>query len=813
MDEPPAEDELVLTAVAEAPDFVKRQTREGHRLEPVKGVEVRLPERPEAASPAETASDTKIPRKLDTVELRMAGFKRYMDDAEEKYLVAYKEFVRERRKADREMTVRPEESYELLALKAEFDKARIEYAEKLEEDAGQRMLQGMANESAYKQSLKTDRPDSALLNPEKVMARYKSLVRHRETVKNPAKRKIDAEYEVLDAEGKKAYVKALTWIGRQNGKAEVKLGKNVARAVKAALAAAAVSGVAAFSGAAALAVIGFGTWKFGRALVSSIVGGAAAEGAAKGVDTEVLSWHRGKEQKTRREFAASGQELSVEALKELDAKQERVVRKTSERSRATRKMIVRAFTGFGFGMSTSEILASLPSTDGLIGSIIGDETVQGSDATHAETEQALRSGVQEVERVQSTPRPRLGYENVPLDGRPTIDGHPVEQSAVAAPEATHSGTPWVTEARQGSPGMIDESGEGTDRAFREMQDHLRSTMTGQQLANASPALKHFLDSNPNAISQEMGEAYGVRGIVTQPGDRFSFDEQGRNLYFERDGQRQLFLESRNGEVVQHDIRAESLRSVGNPAPVSAQVPAHIESRGAEPLVQETPVRAQESATSAESAQERNSPDLGTELTDTTTRTPSQNSGGVQGLDEFVASQSGTPNAVEHIVTPEPPPTTAGQGTPQGIQSLDNWVDQNRPQQAPTEAPAEAPATAERLSWTHGQGLPQERSLFAAEQSLISKLAIPNLKGDILYAHADTPRLALDFAQEQGRLNPGVNIAYDSSEYDIFGAKTPKISIIRYGDNGYPQEFIKDVVDRNGDPVTSITPDQLRERIA
>jgi len=118
-------------------------------------------------------------------------------------------------------------------------------------------------------------------------------------------------------------------------------------------------------------------------------------------------------------------------------------------------------------------------------------------------------------------------------------------------------------------GVIDSPGEGTDSAFFELRAQVQETMTPEQIEQASPALRHFMESHPNVISREMGsEVFGEKGMLVHSGDQFYFDESGNLWYDPAEGDPQPYItndaSSTNGYQI-HELEPQSPESMANEA--------------------------------------------------------------------------------------------------------------------------------------------------------------------------------------------------------------------------------------------------------
>ena len=359
------------------PDFIEQATPTGSRLVPVEQVEAHMP--PEGAVVAKAEADKPIPKKMEAVELRMAGLKREVRLAEDSYLKEYKAFLLEKQR-DRKAV----EGARLLELKKSFDESRIKYGKALEEYAQNRYFERVPDRRMLGRKVR---------NVDDVMERYNSLWRHREVVKTHAERKLKVEEAALDEKGQASYLAALSWVARKNTEAEAKWGKPAVRAAKVLAAALLGSGVGALGGAAAVTALGYGAWRGARAFLSMTVGTSAALGAAELVDDEVQDRSVKKERGVRRQ--GSGQDLTAESLAELDAAQGRLTKKMGERASGRRKMLMSLFVGFGFGATTSALLTDLPSVQAAAEAPPKDGNIW--DQTRAEMRETLHRTVHQIE--------------------------------------------------------------------------------------------------------------------------------------------------------------------------------------------------------------------------------------------------------------------------------------------------------------------------------------------------------------------------------------------------------------------------------
>jgi len=770
---------------APEPDFSSgRSTPQGRTIEHVGeiGIEERAAETPSIEEVADLAEKPR--RKIEDTELRMAGLRRAMDSAEKEYLTAYKEFFREQRAAKRKDRKQPEDSEELQALRANFNKSRGAYGEKLEEDAGQRVLSRTME--------RTMMPGKKHQDVQEVMNRYNSLVRYREVVKRHAEHKRDAEYDVMSKEEKKTYEKALFWVAKQNGKLEERWGKNGARAIRASIVAVVVAGPGALAGTIGLAALGVGAWSWGKSFIGAIVGGAAAEGAAQFVDKTATGQQMKKERRIREqgrgesseeEEIALGQQLSLaEGLEELDARQFEISKKTGALASEKRKMLTRVITGLGFGIGTAELLPTLPSVE----NFFDETTVRGTDATPAEARGNLESTVRQLEEETSTSNIQETSPSSPAE-----ELRPVAEPAEAPPIA-----------ETGSAGLIDEPGEGSDRAFREIQQHLENTMSDEEIAAASPVLKHFMESDPNEISREMGDAYGTRGMITHPGDRFYFDSD-QNLYYDPvNGDPQIFLENKaDGSIETHAINAESLPSIdtivpqdGALQPTEASI-ADSPSETVNPPSEEIGIsNTLEVATTAPTETPNPSSELPQEAP-----TSLEGGSGIIPLEDYMSDSNTalqTPELAPHSEVENQVPSSSQEVT--GIRSLEEYSRSLEEQSSSGSDSAEGPAVHPQSNAV--PELPRENAVYTLRES-------PNA----LYAHATSPEQSLTLAREYGLQHPGQKIYFDNTS-SWLGIKTERVGMLEFDRYGNLKDFVEKVSGQNGQTLTQIDRNLLQQRI-
>lgn len=443
------------------------------------------------------------------------------------------------------------ESAKVEELKREYDEARVVYANALARHVEERVEDRDAHfeerTRAKYEKLKAsgllarkesgeelgfaEFLDRARNRSEGAEDRISSYLRFREVIRPAAQEKIKARREALDSRGTDAIGKVLDWNARYNQKLEKRFGKNGARALKAlsgtVLVGLAAAGAGSFGTMSLAAVAGWGTYKFGRAFVGSLIGAAGGELAAGAY--EKLFGRRAQEaaksslKKVGRSTGTGG--LTLEDLQKTDARREKLSVQADERTLAKKKALVKALTAFGIGAGSAAALAELGSVQAA-----ADVAAEGSAPdvpTPPESASASGEAAAPIEQVPVTPEGVLREVDI-------------------------------------------NRGEGFNQLFVDLR--------ASGLEGSSPAIALLLDRDLSAteLSARFGAFDSVTGesLATQVGDKLVVDAN-ENVWFVRDGVSHLVLE-RDGTLhpLSHDeFPLMSTGPVDQPESPVASMPA------------------------------------------------------------------------------------------------------------------------------------------------------------------------------------------------------------------------------------------------
>lgn len=502
---------LELTPANELPsDPTLKETKEGLRSM-VGGVVSLEEERSKRAKPS--GAEETINGKLETQREMTAQERAGMKEAEDAYFAAYKEHYAQ--KGAKESN----EPEELMELKRAYDEKRIAYGSALTESARERLMSKHGSE----------------MDPERmqtVLNRYNRLIRYNEIIKPTAEKRYAAKLEALGERPRGLFTKSLRWFGEQNKKLENRFGKVGARVVRAT----AVTAIAGALGVglgtvSAGALLGWGAFRIGRSLATGFA--SMGIGVATG---EVAGLALGAKRQRVLESAAynyvgrTEAELTPEMLENYDIERQAFEKNVNETTLQNRKQIARA-----------------------VGALVG-----GAGIGFLENLPSMQAGANEIAEHN------LG---ISIDGKGT-SGAELPGSVSHTGASSESLTPSAAGTHEQATAVsaaISKPGEGTDQLFVDLKEHIRAN----GMVSAGPqsaALKHLLETHPNALSRSMGSIYDGNGMKVHMGDQLTIDEN-QNVYFTPSGGKpQLFIQ--NDSTAPNGFR---IHEITGPKPV-AEVP-------------------------------------------------------------------------------------------------------------------------------------------------------------------------------------------------------------------------------------------------
>lgn len=122
---------------------------------------------------------------------------------------------------------------------------------------------------------------------------------------------------------------------------------------------------------------------------------------------------------------------------------------------------------------------------------------------------------------------------------------------------------------------INTQGEGMGVLFEQLKSAIHTN--GTFAANPSAGLRHFLETNPNELSREVGKAFDGNGMRMYMGDHFTVDEH-ENIWFEPvKGKPQLFIENQDNTHFKVHHLTQSPRAAAE-APVRPPVRTEVPSK-------------------------------------------------------------------------------------------------------------------------------------------------------------------------------------------------------------------------------------------
>ena len=707
--------------------------------------------------------------KIIASEAAVRPQKEAMEEAEATYLAKYKEFHATKK------FYQKSEPQELAQLKSAYDAARLGYANALQESASQRLIAG--GRSAEQ--------------AEKVVARYNGYMRYREVARPAAERKLQARYEAIDSRKKGLVGKGLSWLAVQNHQFEQKHGKNKAKVYRAAASTVLVTGaIGAFGSVGLMALAGYGSAKFARALTGTFAGAAAGEGMAQLVDRVRQSFFakdKSSFEKSRRTAGA----IDIEALERLDAQQEKITKGTDDRERHKQRTIVRALTAFGVGAGTAAALSELPAFQELA----EPGQVSANDMTPAESRQILRDQVGEVERMtRGQVAPQAEMPEAPKTGitEPSV---PSDRPSVEAPHAATAG--------------VLERGDGANELLYELRSKLIAQY-GPDLKGAPEYVKHFVhDENMLERSRDFGFMTEDGSVLVHENATLSFDADGKLVLDDPQGVGKVALMDADGETIKEGaskIRGYEHLGAGESSPTSSDVgesPASDES----PLPATSPTLEQNEAVTdggidTEPPSDSMNLERVSEAPDqqTPTEAPRTSAGAVP-MEEWVSdAQTQDPAAPVGPApdsVPEPVRPVAARPLGSGPVPLEEWVAQNSPLEASSEPmPVEAvPTGAAVTEWAPGTPLPAEPSAFSIQGA-------PN---GIFFHGAGSPEQNFQMAQEYARTHPGTRVYFENPQTRWGGLVSPvaRTGSVEFDQRGNLARFEPQALDEQGKPVSSL----------
>lgn len=542
---------------------------------------IALPDQSEEHFPTPVLGFKEIAKSADTQIERSE-----MESKEQAYLEAYKDLEQKKtiwNRLSKGKELKGDEK-KVEALKNEFNQARIAYAAAIEKGIRDPGIQNMSEAFVSRMTERYQKLIAAGTPPldgfgsprtlreylvsEEVGRREKinSYVTFREVLRPHAEKKLEARVKALDARGQGAFTKGLAWIGAQNQKLDGAIGKTAARAVRAAASTLVVAGGAAALGSfgtmGLLAVAGWGSLKFARAFGGAVI--AAAAGEAGALAYEKLRG-RSEQERARVGVLHEGKEIGVGFfgksyitegyLEHLDEKRDRLASRADESTLQKKKVLVKALVAMGVGAGAAATLAEYTSLQHA-----ADTVAEVASENTPEPVRAATPGLGE------TVSPQVSSLETAPSG-----------SVEAAPAAE---VPYTTpEAPEGA--ILHEARIGKGEGFNQLIVDLRTsgfTGFGSELSATK------LSEKIGAFDSETGKS----GVMLE-GDTLSVDAKG-NVWFERNGETQLLMENKSGELIPHKLEGIEMRTTS-----TSNIPASeadTQSQIASPEIIETPASIQ-----------------------------------------------------------------------------------------------------------------------------------------------------------------------------------------------------------------------------
>ncbi|HWU24609.1 MAG TPA: hypothetical protein VN086_02555 [Candidatus Paceibacterota bacterium] len=314
---------------------------------------------------------------------------------------------------------------------------------------------------------------------------------------------------------------------------------------------------------------------------------------------------------------------------------------------------------------------------------------------------------------------------------------------------------------------IDTRGEGMGVLFENLKSAIRAN--GSFATNPSGGLRHFLETNPNILSREVGKAFDGNGMRMHMGDHFTVDEHENIWYEPAHGKSQLFIENQDNTHFKVHHLTESPR-IAAEAPVHPRVRTEVPSKPSA-VVSEPKTPVTEPVTNPTTAP---APAAQPEAL-TPSPTPEQPS--TVAPTESVQPSAPTPEpAPETVATPEPQAPTPSPVQPESIPApspepipaapTEAPVPPSVAPSAPIESAPSAPvpsASPESILMTP-RGLPIDTSSPSAYS-----FDLPSGKSGIaIFGGSSDDRLLA--AQEYLATHPGATVRFESTVKNLLSGK-------------------------------------------
>ncbi|VAW32031.1 hypothetical protein MNBD_CPR01-490 [hydrothermal vent metagenome] len=357
-----------------------------------------------------------------------------MLETEAKYLSEYRKRVAGKKTARAVYGSASQGGNYLKQLKKEYDDARFEFSQKVNESVTERLnkkgrgiVQNTEDKTGEGKKITKATYEENPEYKEKVMQRYNRMVLNRDVIVRAEIERTMAKKEALDAKGKGIFKKIVSLYSRANEKSEKyfikklgneKRGKIVARATRIA--------VFAIAGSAVGGAMEPGRYIL-RSGLSALFGTAAGSGAGK-IYEKTLGVKRAKTLKEKQIKSAS----SVQDISMLEKAYRKGSKQGIEKERRLVEMTVAVLTGVGVSLETSHVMADyavhgnenvmLASHHiGAVGShdVVAhiDKTGEGADALFGDLKHKLRElypdqakAPPEAQHVLHTPLHKLSTE-------------------------------------------------------------------------------------------------------------------------------------------------------------------------------------------------------------------------------------------------------------------------------------------------------------------------------------------------------------------------------------------------------------------
>lgn len=477
-----------------------RKAREGMSVAPAEQVED-VVESTEDATPKERMDGMRA-AVLENAMQRLKSTEQEAKKQEDTYFEALKKHEQQRGMLSvaSEALVGERIPQELRAARRAWVRSRANFANAQKEATNARLAERPRTREDVLEGLEKYKGKGSI-DAEKVRARYERMVTLKSVVLGAEERELKVRTEGLAIRDKKAFEKAVDWY-------QTRVPKGARIVITSALM---VGGAAALTGLSPVALMTAGAgaglrvaaatiknpaWQkaFGTlALLPSVGGlvGLAAEKATQGVHTLLGTEQKAEELLKKRE-----------GLGALDSEQnlERLSRKRRE-ALTKKETIARQSRWARMG---SSFLAG-----GLLGHLFGSHHTGSAGASEGHDTSAAGHAEHPASVTNPAPAEAAQTPAAPAE----VPGVPVTPDGIVVGATIH--TP----------------GEGFGEMVMEFKKNLHD-----QAGNLtpSPALKHVLDSDPNALSREIGALTGNESFVMHQGDQLFVDES-QNVWFEAQG--------------------------------------------------------------------------------------------------------------------------------------------------------------------------------------------------------------------------------------------------------------------------------------